>query len=82
MRKSAEPLQPFDPQQKKETYHRSRKEILGPHGGSSTSTLPHIEDKVMLEKPMEKVSTLKKLLRSCVELTEDRIVLSTLYDMI
>jgi hypothetical protein len=59
VRKSVEPMPTFHPQQEKETYQRERKEVLGVQDwGASTSSAPRIEDRVMPEKPIGKVSTL------------------------
>jgi len=82
VRKSEGPMPTFDPQQEKETCHSARKEILGPHGGASTSSLPHIEDPAVPENSSAQVSTLTKFLKSCVELIKDRTALSMLYNMI
>jgi hypothetical protein len=44
--------------------------------------VPRIENQVVPENLMVKVSTLMEFLRNCVELMKDGTVLSTLYDMI
>jgi hypothetical protein len=80
--KSTGPMPTFDPQKKKETYQRARKEVIGQDWGTSTSHVPHIEDHVVPEKPIGKVGTLREFLRSCVELMKYEIALSTLCDMI
>jgi hypothetical protein len=82
VRKSTGTMPTFDPQQEKETYHREIKEVLGQDWGSSTSSAPHVGDCVVSKKLIGRVSTLTKFLRSCVELMKDKIVMSTLYDMI
>jgi hypothetical protein len=76
------PMPTFDPQQEKEMYQRERKEILGPDWVASTSSVPHVCDHTMPEKPLGKVSTLREFLRSCVELMKDETVLNALYEMI
>jgi hypothetical protein len=58
VRKSAGLVAKFNPQQGKETYQSARKEILGPHGGASTSSMPHIEDRVILDKSSVHVNML------------------------
>jgi hypothetical protein len=50
--------------------------------GASTSFAPRVEDHIVPKKPIEKVSTLTKLLKSCVDLMKDETTLNTLYDMI
>jgi hypothetical protein len=64
VRKSIGPMPTFDPQQEKEMYQRERKEILGPDWVASTSSVPHVCDRTMPEKPLGKVSTLREFLRS------------------
>jgi hypothetical protein len=59
-----------------------RKEVLGEDWGVSTSSVPRVEDHIVPEKLIEKVSTLIKLLKSCVDLMKDETALNTLYDMI
>jgi hypothetical protein len=51
VRKSIGPMPTFDPQQEKETYQRERKEVLGQDWGASTSSVPHVGDRVVPEKP-------------------------------
>jgi hypothetical protein len=88
VRKSTGPMPTFDPQQEKETYQRTRKEILGPDWVASTSSVPPVVDMPLVcdrtipENPLEKVSTLREFLRSCVELMKDETVLNALCEMI
>jgi hypothetical protein len=62
----------FDPQQENETYHRTRKEILGLDWVASTSSAPLVGDTPMVcdrtieEKTLEKLCTLREFLRCCV----------------
>jgi hypothetical protein len=64
-RKLARPMPPFDPQQEKETYHRTRKEILGPNWITLTSSvplvvnMPLVYNRTIPERPLDKVSTLR-----------------------
>jgi hypothetical protein len=62
VRKTAGPVPTFDPQQENETYQRERKEVLGQYWGASTSSTPHIEDRVVPEKPTRKVSIIREFL--------------------
>lgn len=68
VRKSAGPTSTFDPQQEKETYQRTRKEILGPDWVASNSSAPPVVnmplvcDRTIPEKSLEKVSTLREFL--------------------
>jgi len=84
MRKSIGPMLTFDPQQEKEMYHMTRKEILGLDWITPTSTappmvdMPSIYDHTIPEKMLEKVSNLRELLRSCVELMKNEITLNAL----
>jgi hypothetical protein len=63
-------------------YQRAKKEILGPDWVASTSYVPPIYDCTMPKKPLDKVSTLREFIRSCVELMKDDIGLNTLCEMI
>jgi hypothetical protein len=44
IRKAVEPILAFNPQKEKETYHKDRKEILGPDWIASTSNTSPIYD--------------------------------------
>jgi hypothetical protein len=78
----------FNPHQEKETYKKEIKEFLGPDWVASTSAMllvvdmPLVYDQTILEGPLEKVSTLKEFLKSCLQLMKDDFVLNTLCKMI
>jgi hypothetical protein len=78
----------FDPQQEKETYQYKRNEILGMHWIESTSfetpvvDMPLIYDHTTLERPLEKESTLKDFMISCLELMKDETTWNELHRMI
>jgi len=82
VRKSTGPIPTFYPQQEQNTYQRERKEVLGEDLGASTSSMPQVNDCVVLESLIGKVSTLRELLRSCTEIMKDETVLNAIYEMI
>jgi hypothetical protein len=88
VRKSTGPMPTFDPQQEKETYQQTRKEILGPDWIASTSSappvvdMPSVYDRTIPERPLQQVSTLKEFLKICLELMKDETVLNALCGMI
>jgi hypothetical protein len=92
VRKAVEPLPLFDPRKEKETYQQARKELVGAEWIASTSSTPPLYDRPSVydmppvydhsERKVEKVSTLKDFLRSCLELMKDESSLSMLHGMI
>jgi hypothetical protein len=87
-----EPLPLFDPRKEKETYQQARKELMGVDWIASTLTVPPLYDRPLVydmplvydhsEKQTDKVSTLKRFLRSCLDLMKDESALSSLCRMI
>jgi hypothetical protein len=59
VRKSRGPMLKFDPQQEKEMYQQTRKEILGPNWIASTSSTPpmvgmsSVYDRTILERSLQ-----------------------------
>jgi hypothetical protein len=67
----------------RDTYKKARKELLETEWGASTSQpvydMPPAYDHSMTERPVEKVSTLKSFLKSCLELMKDETALNMLH---
>jgi hypothetical protein len=69
-------------------YKKTIKEILGPDWVASTSyaplvvDMPPVYDRTIPERSLEKVSTLREFLESCLELVENETALNTLCRMI
>jgi hypothetical protein len=82
MRKSAGAIPTFYPQKEKDTSQREIKELLEQDWGSSTSSLPHVIDHDVLERPTRKVSTLRELLGIYVEIVKYETALNAIYEMI
>jgi hypothetical protein len=80
--KSIRPMSKFKPQQEKETYQRSKKEILGPDWLASTSSMFLVCDHTMPEKPLEKVINLRDFMRIGIELMKCETKMNSLCDMI
>jgi hypothetical protein len=72
----------FYPQQEKDIYQREIKEVLGHEWEPSTSSTPQVTDRIVPKNPNGKVSTLRELLRICIEIMKYETTLNTLYDVI
>ena len=83
VRKEIESPPKFDPWKERDTYNKERKELLETKFVASTSKLvydmPPTYDHSMTERKVEKVTTLKSLLKSCLELMKDEIALNVLH---
>jgi hypothetical protein len=86
VRKATEYPSIFDPKRERETSKKVRKELLGLEWITSNSTpvyyMPLTYNPSVVEKSIEKVSTLKHFLKCFLELMKDETTLKSLRGMI